>query len=261
MSKNCKKEKHTLNQANKQAPVALVTGAARRIGAAIARHLQQKGFRVVIHYHHSFDEACAVAHDLNQRQANSALTLAADLTLKAATTQLISNTINWAGQLDLLVNNASIFKKTRADTLDEADWDTLFTTNVKAPFWLSHAAYPHLKLQGGSIVNITDIHAEHPLKDYAVYCQTKAALTMQTKALAREFAPHVRINAIAPGAIAWPEQDNALSDATRQQIIAKTPLRQHGNPLFIAQAVLGMAENPFITGQTLNVDGGRSLGW
>lgn len=261
MGKNCKKEKHTLNQANKQAPVALVTGGARRIGAAIARHLHQAGFRVLIHYHHSHDEARALAHDLNQTHANSVHTLCADLMVKQSATQLITHTINWAGRLDLLVNNASLFKKTPADALDEADWDALFTTNVKAPFWLSHAAYPQLKLQRGSIINITDIHADKPLKDYAVYCQSKAALSMQTQALAIEFAPLVRVNAIAPGAIAWPEQDNALSKTLQQKIIAKTPLKQHGNPLFIAKAVLSLAENPFITGQTLKVDGGRSLGW
>lgn len=255
-----KKEDHTLNHNNKQATrVALVTGAARRIGAAIVQHLHQAGFRVVIHCHQSVSEAEILADKMNQQRPDSALVLAADLTVKPAAIELIHKAIQWAGQLDLLVNNASIFTPTPLDTLDDAQWDALFTTNVKAPFWLSHTAYPFLQAQNGSIINITDIHAERPLKGYAVYCQTKAALAMQTKTLAREFAPHVRVNAIAPGAIAWPEHTNTLSEELQQKIVAKTPLKQHGNPLFIAQAVLAIVDNPFITGQTLSVDGGRGI--
>lgn len=243
-----------MNQANKQdAPVVLVTGAAKRIGAAIAQHLHKAGFRVVIHCHQSRDAAEVLAHEMNQLRADSAHVFTADLYHPESAHQLITDTLNWGGRLDLLVNNASLF------TRNAADWDAMFDLNVKTPFILSHAAFPHLLNTHGSIINITDIHADKPLKDYAVYCQSKAALSMQTKALAREFAPKVRVNAVAPGAIMWPEQGNQLSEEQQQNIINKTPLKRHGSPLFIAQAVLALAENTFITGQTLCVDGGRSI--
>ena len=243
-----------MNQVNKQdVPVALVTGAARRIGAAIAQHLHAAGFRVVIHCHQSKAAAQALADELNQLQADSAKVLMADLNHPGSVKQLLTDTLAWAGRMDLLVNNASLF------TRNEADWDAMFTLNVKAPYLLSHAAYAHLAKTHGSIINITDIHAENPLKDYAIYCQTKAALSMQTKALAREFAPNIRVNAVAPGAIMWPEQDNQLSEVQQQHIIEKTPLKRHGSSLYIAQAVLALAQNIFITGQTLRVDGGRSI--
>ncbi len=249
-----------MNQANTQAArVAIITGSGRRIGAAIAQYLHHAGFRVIIHCHHSHSAAHALANDMNRHRPDSALVIVADLAIKKSANTIINESIKWAGQLDLLVNNASVFVSTPHDALDDAHWDTLFTINVKAPFWLSHLAYPHLAAQHGSIINITDIHAERPLKGYSAYCQSKATLTMQTKSLAREFAPAVRVNAIAPGAIAWPEHDNALSEALQQNIIAKTPLKQHGDPAYIAQAVLSIADNPFITGQTLAVDGGRGL--
>lgn len=238
-------------------PVALITGAARRIGATIATYLHQAGFRIVIHCHRSKKEALALANQLNTIRAESAWVLNADLSDKSQVIKLINDTISVANQLDLLVNNASIFTKSTTNPLDEANWDNLFITNVKAPFWLSHSAFPHLVKQKGAIINITDIHADAPLKDYAVYCQSKAALAMQTKALAQEFAPNVRVNAVAPGAILWPEEENALSEKQQQKIVSKTLLKQHGDALYIAMAVLALAENPFITGQTLRVDGGR----
>ena len=248
-----------MNQDNKQASrVALVTGAARRIGAAIAMHLHQAGFRVIIHCHQSEKAAIALAEKLNLLRKDSALVLCEDLCLKTCARSLITSALEWGGRLDLLVNNASIFRRDSADT---NDWDALFSTNVQAPFQLSHMAYPHLAAHEGAIINITDIYAEKPLKGYSIYCQSKAALSLQTKALALEFAPKVRVNAIAPGAIAWPEQDNALSHETQQKVITSTPLKRHGSPLFIAEAVLLMAQNMFITGQTLNVDGGRACGY
>ncbi|WP_026069257.1 pteridine reductase [Legionella tunisiensis] len=249
-----------MNQANKQAAkVALVTGAARRIGAAIIKKLHQAGFKVVIHCNHSLAIAKALAHDLNQQCPDSAYVLQKELTAANAASELITSVIAWAGRFDLLVNNASLFVRSDCTTFDETVWDSLFTVNVKVPFLLSLAARPHLTTQEGCIVNITDIHADKPLKDYAIYCQSKAALLMQTKALAREFAPQIRVNAIAPGAIAWPEDNNMLSMETQQQIIAKTPLKRHGDPEYIAQMVLALATNPFITGQIVNVDGGRSI--
>lgn len=249
-----------MNQANKQAArAAIITGAGRRIGAAIARHLHQSGFRVIIHCHLSQLEAEAQANEMNAQRTDSALVISANLSLKKNAEILVKESMAWAGRLDLLVNNASLFATTPNDVFDEVLWDNLFTMNVKVPFWLSHRAYPYLKQQRGSIINLTDIHAHHPLKGHSIYCQTKASLAMQTKSLAREFAPHVRVNAIAPGAIAWPEHENKLSIGQQEKIIAKTPLKQHGNPAYIAQAVLALADNPFITGQTLAVDGGRGL--
>lgn len=247
-----------MNQANKQAvKVALVTGAARRIGAAIVKELHQANFKVIIHCHHSLEEAKRLAETLNQQRRDSAHVLQNDLAKINAAKELIALASAWAGRLDLLVNNASMFK--RSAVFNEEDWDALFTINVKAPYLLSLAALPHLTTHEGAIVNLTDIHADKPLKGYSLYCQSKAAFAMQTKALAKEFAPRVRVNAVAPGAIAWPEEDNALSCEVQKEIIAKTPLKRHGEPSFIAEAVLALALNPFITGQTLKVDGGRSL--
>jgi len=248
--------KHGNKQANR---VALITGAARRIGASIARHLHQAGFRVIIHCHQSSQDAEKLAIELNTLRPKSACVIAADLTLKPEAIGLIAQALAWGQQLDLLVNNASLFYSSPQDIINDEQWDTLFTLNVKAPFWLSTTARPYLATQLGSIINITDIHADKPLKGYSVYCQSKAALAMQTLALAREFAPEVRVNAVAPGAIIWPEAANALNDEQQQKIIAKTPLKQHGDPVYIAQAVLALVENPFITGQTLRVDGGRSI--
>jgi pteridine reductase len=172
---------------------------------------------------------------------------------------LINQVLKWRSKLNVLVNNASTFNRTNINDINLDDWQTLFAVNVQAPFLLSLAAYPSLSSQQGAIINITDIHADKPLRNYAVYCQTKAALAMQTKALAKEFAPNVRVNAVAPGAIVWPEKENALNYKVQEHIIAKTLLKRHGDPRFIAQAVISLINNPFITGQILNVDGGRSI--
>lgn len=249
-----------MNQVNTQAlKVALVTGAARRVGAAIAKKLHQASYRIVIHCNHSLVEAQALAKDFNLQRPDSALVLQGDLCTPGIAEQLIKDSLGWAGRLDLLVNNASIFKRNGFDCFDEKIWDDLFASNVKAPFLLSLAARPYLAVNQGVIINLTDIHADRPLREYAIYCQSKAAFAMQTKALAREFAPEIRVNAVAPGSVAWPEQDNILNNAEQADIIAKTPLKRHGDPDFIAQAVLALASNPFITGQILNVDGGRSI--
>lgn len=249
-----------MNPTNKQeAKVALVTGGARRIGAAIVKKLHAAGYKVVIHCRHTLTEAQTLASSLNKQRQDSALVLTKELTEPEAAQQLMSAISDWTGRLDLLVNNASIFLRSNGVDMGSADWDIVFNTNVKAPWLLSLAARPLLAAQLGAIINLTDIHAEKPLSGYAIYCQSKAALEMQTKSLAREFAPEIRVNAVAPGAIAWPEQANSLSLELQQQIIAKTPLKQHGKPEFIAQAVLALAENPFISGQILKVDGGRSL--
>lgn len=248
-----------MNPENKQeAKVALVTGGARRIGAAIVKHLHTEGYKVIIHCHRALTEAHVLAVTLNELRPNSALVLQRELTHSDAAAEIMTAIEDWTGRLDLLVNNASTFVRTDCNPC-ATDWDILFNTNVKAPFLLSLAARPLLKKHGGAIVNITDIHAQTPLAGYTIYCQSKAALEMQTKSLAREFAPEIRVNAIAPGAIAWPEHENSLTPEKQQKIIAQTVLKKHGEPEFIAQSVLALAENPFITGQILKVDGGRSL--
>jgi len=249
-----------LNPPNKQeAKVALITGSSRRIGAAIVKKLHATGYKVVIHCHHSLSEAHSLAAHLNSQRANSAFVVQRDLTAPCAAEEIMTAVQDWAGQLDLLVNNASVFIRTEFTTFAETDWYALFDIHVKAPFLLSLAARPLLAKQSGAIINVTDTHAEKPLKEYSVYCQSKSALEMQTKSLAREFAPEIRVNAVAPGAIAWPEHNNTLPPELQEKIIAKTPLKKHGNPEYIAQAILALAENPFITGQILKVDGGRSL--
>jgi pteridine reductase len=242
-----------------EAKVALVTGSARRVGAAIVRHLHAAGYKVAINCHNSLHDAHELAVALNDERPDSALMIQKELTNPDAAEEIMAAVRAWTGRLDLMVNNASVFVRTELTTFNAADWDTLFNIHVKAPLLLSLAARPLLMKHSGVIINITDAHAEKPLKGYSVYCQSKAALEMQTKSLAREFAPEIRVNAIAPGAIAWPEHSNTLTSEIQEEIIAKTPLKKQGNPEYIAQAVLALAENPFITGQILKVDGGRSL--
>lgn len=233
--------------------VVLVTGSARRIGAAIVRGFYEAGYRVVVHYHASAVEATQWVHAFNAIEKNSSIAVHCDLSKPSSSNELIHQVMDWTGRLDVLVNNASLFSR------DVNDWDRLFDVNVKSPFMLSQAAFPHLSQVEGCIINITDIHAQIPLKGYAVYCQTKAALWMQTKALAREFAPTVRVNAVAPGAMMWPEGDNSLSVKEQSNIVAETPLKKHGDPCFIAQAVMDLVNQSFTTGQSLSIDGGRSI--
>lgn len=252
-------EHHTLNNINKQDQVVLITGAARRIGASIASHFHALGYGVIIHYHQSSQEAHQLTDALNQQRAGSAFAIGADLRIKNSAEELIAQSMGWKGRLDHLINNASVFMKTDLHSTQEQDWETLFIVNVQAPFWLSLAAHPHIAQQFGSIVNITDIHSEKPLKDYAWYCQSKAAFTMQTKVLAKEFAPHVRVNAVAPGTVIWPEGENTLSESLQQKIMQQTLLKKRGDPIYIAQAVAALAENAYITGQTIRVDAGRIL--
>lgn len=237
----------------------LVTGGARRIGAAIVKTLHQAGFAVAIHCRDSHEQAFEFAHRLNRQKDGSCAVFQAELTDNSQRTQLIEQVVAWKPQLVGLINNASVFHATKLGSFDDDAWDKLFNVNLKACFHLSELAYPHLAQHGGVIINIGDIHAGKPLRNHAVYCMTKAALNMQTKALAIEYAPRVRVNAIAPGAIAWPEGENALSEQGKQKIVAKTPLGCHGNPDCIAQAVSSLIDNDFITGQILAVDGGRSL--
>ncbi|QBS13418.1 pteridine reductase [Legionella geestiana] len=241
-----------------EAPVVLITGAARRIGAAIARLFHARGWRVALHCNTSNKEAEVLGDALCEERAASAWVLRADLCDAEAVSRLIPETLALCGRLDVLVNNASRFLRT--EDANSKAFQEMFALHVTTPWTLAMAARDALSRTKGAIINLTDIHAEKPLKEYGLYCQTKAALKMQTMALAKTLAPDIRVNAVAPGAIAWPEGDNALDEAKKAAIIAKTPLARHGDPQFIAEAVFMMATNRFITGQSLAVDGGRSLG-
>lgn len=197
--------------------VALVTGSARRIGAEIVRTLHEAGMKIVLHYNVSKEEAQALRDALNAVRPNSVVTLQADLDVPESEKQLIEKaTAKW-GRLDVLVNNASRFYRTHLGEVTEAAWHDLLNSNVKTPFFLAQAAWPALKATQGAIINIIDIHAERPMRDYAVYCIAKSGLLMMTKALAKEFSPEVRVNAVAPGAILWPEGENALSDKKKKR--------------------------------------------
>ena len=238
------------------APVALVTGSARRIGAQIVRTLHHHGMRVIIHYRGSQQEAESLAAALNQTRPNSAVLLQADLDQPAAVRQLASDALACFGQLDLLVNNASSFYPTPIDQADDADWEKLIHSNLRAPFILSQQLTPALRQQHGCIINIVDVYAEKPLQTHTLYCMAKAGLAMMTKSLARELGPEIRVNGVSPGPILWPE----AGQMNQQAIQDATALKRSGDPDDIANTVYWLATAaPFITGQILAVDGGRSL--
>ena len=243
-----------------QGRVALVTGAARRIGAEIATQLHAAGADVCIHCRRSADEARNLADRLNALRPDSAAAFRADLLDTASLPALIAEVTDWRGGLDILVNNASTFYPTPLGEITEAHWDDLVGSNFKAPLFLSQAAAPGLRERRGNIVNIVDIHARRPLRHYLVYGPAKAGLAMLTRALARELAPDVRVNGISPGAILWPEAD--MSDATRASILEQVPLARAGAPSDIAGCVLYLVRDAtYVTGQIVAVDGGRSIGW
>ena len=239
-------------------PVALVTGSARRLGAAIARRLHADGFDVAIHCHTSRGEADALAGELEAARAASTLVLQADLAQFDRLPELIAHTIGRFGRLDALVNNASSFFATPLGQATPDQWDALFNANARAPFFLSQAAAPHLRATHGAIVNMADIYAERPLRAHALYGMSKAALVHMTRALALELAPDVRVNAIAPGAILWP--DSGKDDAAKQALLDRTPLHRTGTPEEVASTVSWLLrEATYMTGQVLRLDGGRLL--
>jgi pteridine reductase len=237
--------------------VVLITGAARRVGAAIARKLHGAGATVVIHYHRSASEAQALANELNDARAGSATTLGGDLLDLKVLQSLVEASVARFGHLDILVNNASTFYATPMGSITAAQWDDLMGTNLRAPLFLSQAAAPQLRARQGLILNIVDIHGIRPLRHHVVYSPAKAGLVMLTQSLARELAPEIRVNGIAPGPVEFPE--SGLTDEMKQAIIDKTLLKRHGSPEDIARAALFFAaEAPYVTGQILAVDGGRS---
>jgi len=238
--------------------VAFITGGVKRVGAAIARQLHAVGMNLVLHYRHSETAAHALQAELNNQRSESVLLLQADLGHTGKLISMVRQMIDHYGRLDVLINNASSFYPTPIGKVGEKEWDDLFDSNLKAPFFLSQAAAPHLSKHHGCIINLVDIHAERPLKKHPVYSTTKAGLVMLTKALARELGPDVRVNAIAPGAILWP--DNEMDDVSKQRIISNITLKRHGEPQDIAQAVLFLVrDGGYITGQVISVDGGRTL--
>jgi pteridine reductase len=237
--------------------VVLITGAARRVGAVIVRKLHAAGATVAVHYHRSVEDAHALAAELNATRPGSVTTLGGNLLDLEVLKSLVEATIARFGRLDILINNASSFYATPVGEITGEHWDDLVGTNLRAPLFLSQAAAPHLKASSGLILNIADIHGIRPLKNFVVYSPAKAGLIMLTQALARELAPQVRVNAIAPGPVEFPE--HGLTEEAKQNIIDRTLLKRRGFPDDIARAALFFAaEAPYVTGQILAVDGGRS---
>ncbi len=237
---------------------ALITGAAKRIGAMTSRLLHQAGYNVIIHCRLSHQTADALADELNDLRANSARVIQGDLNDETIYNHLIHQAHKCWGRLDVLVNNASSFFPTPIGSITMDDWNNLINSNMKAPLFLAQAAAPYLRETQGCIVNMVDIHAQRPMKDHPVYCAAKAGLSMVTLSLAKELGPEVRVNGVAPGAILWP--DNDMPDHTKQVILERTALKRPGEPMDIAKTILFLVKDAnYITGQIIAVDGGRTL--
>ena len=246
---------HGMEQINK---TALVTGGARRIGKAIVQTLHSAGYNVMIHCNRSLSEAEQLCALLNAQRDHSASVVVAELLDMDAFDSVVTQTISQFKSLDVLVNNASTFYPTKLATIDQAAWTDLIGSNLKAPLFLAKAAAPALQSSAGSIINIIDIYAQRPLANHTIYCAAKAGLEMLTKSLARDLAPVVRVNGVAPGAILWPENEDHPLDAA--ELVKTIPMRRLGDPSDIAQTVLFLAtQAPYITGQLIAVDGGRSI--
>jgi pteridine reductase len=247
-----------MNNANEQRRVALITGAAKRVGAQIARTLHAAGYDLALHYRRSRSEMDALRAELEGARDGSTCAIAGELGDVERLPRIVAECIARFGRIDALINNASAFFPTPMGTVTAAQWDELFASNARAPFFLAQAAAPHLKSTQGCIVNMVDIYAERPLPQHPVYCMAKAALAMMTQSLARELGPEIRVNGIAPGAVLWPESGKAYTD--QQELVARTPLQRAGSPEDVATAVLFLVRDAkFTTGQILRVDGGRAL--
>lgn len=236
--------------------VALITGAAKRVGACIARTLHASGYVVVVHHHTSAEAARKLARDLNQRRPESCLELAADLLDPEACSAIVARTVDACGGLDLLVNNASVYAATPLAELDAQDFADTMAVNLRAPLLLAKHAAPLLRERRGAIVNITDIYADRPTEAHPIYVASKAGLAALTKSLALDLAPEVRVNAVAPGAILWPENGDI---ERRERILARIPAARPGTAEDVAEAVAYLADAAYVTGETIAVDGGRSL--
>lgn len=241
-------------------PVALITGAAHRLGAHTARHLHQRGWNLVIHYRSREVEASVLRDELNNVRPDSAVVIQADLSSPGQTETLANQAVSAWGRLDGLVNNASVFYPNPTPEASADDWDTIMNTNLRAPFFLGQACLPALKKSRGAIVNMIDIYSQRPLANHPLYCASKSGLATLTLSWAKDLAPEVRVNGVSPGAILWPEGDAAIDENYQQSILAKTPLARTGSPNDIAGAIaFFLCDAPFVTGQILTVDGGRSL--
>lgn len=240
--------------------VVLITGGAKRVGAAICRTLHAQGFSLMIHYKSSLTEARALQAELNLKRANSVAIIQGDLLNISGLPNLVTETVNQFGRLDVLINNASTYYASEVGDIDESKWHDLMGSNLKAPLFLSQAAATELRKHHGCIVNITDMHVERPKKGYIVYSVAKAGLVTLTKSLAHELSPDVRVNAVAPGPVQWPESNPQFDEVYRQRVINQTLLKRVGEPEDVAKAVKFLiTDAPFITGHVLAVDGGRSL--
>lgn len=238
----------------------LITGAAKRIGAALARGLHADGANIIVHYRSSPGAAQTLAAELNDQRSNSAMTVQADLLAVERIAEMVEEAAGLFDGLDALINNASTFYPTPVGTVTAVQWEEILGSNLRAPFFLAQAAAPHLAARAGAIINMIDIHAKRPLRDYSVYCTAKAGLAMLTRALARELGPRVRVNGIAPGAILWPA--SGLDEQTRAKIIDRTALKRAGSPDDIVHAArFLLADADYVTGHVIAVDGGRSIGW
>ena len=237
---------------------ALITGAAKRIGASISRNIHEAGYKVGIHYNSSKKDAKKLCEELNAKRAGSAQIFKADITKVSDAKSLVNSFLKWGGKLDLLINNASSFYPTPIGSVTEENWNDLIGTNLKGPLFISQEASVSLKKNKGSIINLVDIHIKSPPKDHAVYIAAKAGLEILTRSLARDLAPEVRVNGISPGAILWPEGE--LDAATKDKILDSIPLKRKGNPQDISDCVLFLVNSAsYISGQIISVDGGKSI--
>lgn len=245
---------------NLENKVVLITGGAKRVGASICRLLHAAGANLMIHYRSSAGEARALQSELNLRRKNSAAIIQGDLLNLAMLPNLVQETISHFGRLDVLINNASTYYATELGEIGEEQWEDLLGSNLKGPLFLSQAAGPELRKRNGCIINITDMHVERPKKGYIVYSVAKAGLVTLTKSLAQELGPEVRVNAVAPGPVMWPEDNPQFDAVYRQRVISQTLLKRLGEADDVAKAVRFLIQDaPFITGQVIAVDGGRSL--
>jgi len=243
-----------------QGKTILVTGGAKRVGAAIVRRLHAEGANVAIHCRSSLHDAQGLCAELNDRRPDSAIIVQADLLEPESLPRVIAEVMQQFGHLDALVNNASSFYPTPLDKMDERQWNDLIGTNLKAPLFLAQAAFPELRRRHGCIVNIVDIHADLPMHGHLLYNIAKSGLAGLTRSLAQEMAPQVRVNGVAPGVNIWPESEMWQDEEQRRRLIAHTLLKREGEPDDIAKAVLFLiADAPYITGQIIAVDGGRSI--
>jgi len=247
-------------EASLQNKIVLITGGAKRVGASICRLLHASGANLMIHYKSSVNEARALQAELNLKRPHSVAIIQGDLLTLSILPSLIQETISHFGKLDVLINNASSYYPTEIGNIHEEQWYDLMGSNLKAPLFLSQAAAIELRKQQGCIINITDMHVERPKKGYIVYSVAKAGLVTLTKSLAHELSPEVRVNAVAPGPVMWPEDNPQFDELYRQRVISQTLLKRIGEPNDIAKAVKFLIQDaPFITGQVIAVDGGRSL--